>query len=110
MARARSSAVARDRYARLTPREREVLTLVLAGKRNKQIASVLGSQEATVKVHRSRLMRKLETRSLAELVRLGQQLDVETADPETCMVPAGRGFEVARPTAIVTWPQSVAVS
>jgi len=61
------------RIARLTPREREVLALVLQGKRNKQIADALASQESTVKVHRSRLMRKLEVRTLADLLRIGAQ-------------------------------------
>jgi FixJ family two-component response regulator len=65
---------ARERYTRLTPRERQVLVLVLLGRRNKQIADALASRESTVKVHRSRLMRKLEVRSLAELLRIGQQL------------------------------------
>ncbi|MCC6197207.1 MAG: response regulator transcription factor [Burkholderiales bacterium] len=55
---------------RLTPRERAVLDLVLAGRRNKEIADALASQEATVKVHRSRLMHKLEVRSIPELVEL----------------------------------------
>lgn len=58
-----------ERVARLTPRENAVLALVLQGKRNKQIADQLQSQESTVKVHRSRLMRKLEVRTLAELLR-----------------------------------------
>jgi FixJ family two-component response regulator len=62
------------RLSRLTPREREVLELVLEGRLNKQIAAELSSREATVKVHRSRLMRKLETRSLAELLRLAQHV------------------------------------
>lgn len=61
---------------RLSPRERAVLALVMEGKRNKQIAACLGSQEATVKVHRSRLMRKLEVHSLVELIRMGRELDV----------------------------------
>jgi len=60
---------------RLTPRERAVFALVLEGKLNKQIAAALDSQEATVKVHRSRLMRKLEVRSLAELLALGREFD-----------------------------------
>jgi FixJ family two-component response regulator len=66
---------ARMLVARLTPREREVFTLLLEGKLNKQIAGALESREATVKVHRSRLVRKLEVRSLAELLELGRQLD-----------------------------------
>jgi len=61
--------------SRLTPRERAVFALVLEGRLNKQIAAELDSQEATVKVHRSRLMRKLEVRSLADLLALGRELD-----------------------------------
>ena len=64
-----------ERMSRLTPRERDVLTLVLVGQRNKQIAARLACQESTVKVHRSRLMRKLEARSLAELLGLREHLD-----------------------------------
>ncbi|MBS0322013.1 MAG: patatin-like phospholipase family protein [Proteobacteria bacterium] len=67
--------VAAARVARLTAREREVFDLLLAGKLNKQMAALLDSQEATIKVHRSRLMRKLEVRSLADLLKLGQLLD-----------------------------------
>jgi FixJ family two-component response regulator len=57
------------RLAALTPREREVLELVVAGKLNKQIAAVLGTAEKTVKVHRARMMRKMQVDSLAGLVR-----------------------------------------
>lgn len=67
-------AVLRALLARLTQRERQVLELVLDGRRNKEIAAALSSQEATVKVHRSRLMRKLETRSLAGLMRFRDHL------------------------------------
>ena len=63
-------AEARRRVERLTPREREVLELVVAGKMNKQIAAQLGTAEQTVKQHRGRVMRKLEVDSVAELVRL----------------------------------------
>jgi FixJ family two-component response regulator len=62
--------VARHRIERLTPREREVLELVVAGKMNKQIAAELGTAEQTVKQHRGRVMRKLEVDSVADLVRL----------------------------------------
>jgi FixJ family two-component response regulator len=58
------------RLATLTPREREVLPYVLSGRLSKQIASDLSIVEKTVKVHRSRIMHKLETKSVAELVRL----------------------------------------
>jgi FixJ family two-component response regulator len=57
------------RVATLTPREREVLNRVVAGRLNKQIAAELGTAEKTVKVHRARMMRKMQYDSLAELVR-----------------------------------------
>jgi FixJ family two-component response regulator len=60
----------RERLATLTPREREVLEYVIAGKLNKQIAGDLGTVEQTVKVHRAHVMQKMRVRSVAELVRL----------------------------------------
>ena len=62
------------RAARLTPREREVCALVVSGKLNKQIAAALGTSEKTVKVHRSRVMAKMQAASLAELVRFVERL------------------------------------
>jgi RNA polymerase sigma factor (sigma-70 family) len=59
-----------SRLARLTPREREVLTQVMLGRLNKQIAADLGRTEKTVKVHRSRAMKKMEVRSVAQVVRM----------------------------------------
>ena len=56
--------------ARLTPREREVLDMVVEGRLNKQIAADLGVAEKTIKVHRARVMRKLQVRTIADLVRL----------------------------------------
>jgi len=61
------------RLARLTPRERQVLDHVVIGRLNKQIAAELGTVEKTIKVHRGRLMAKLEVRSVAELVRLTER-------------------------------------
>jgi DNA-binding NarL/FixJ family response regulator len=58
---------------RLTPREREVLELVILGKLNKQIAAELGTSEKTVKVHRGRVMKKMQVFSVAELVRLTEE-------------------------------------
>jgi len=70
---------ARDRFGSLTPRERTILAQVLEGRLNKQIAATLECQEATVKVHRSRLMRKLGVRSLARLVQFAQDLGLDRA-------------------------------
>jgi FixJ family two-component response regulator len=65
-----------ERLASLTPREREVLGHVIAGKMNKQIAADLGTGEQNIKIHRSRLMRKLAVRSVAELVRVAERLGI----------------------------------
>jgi FixJ family two-component response regulator len=61
------------RMAKLTPRERQVLDHVVLGHLNKQIAATLGTVEKTIKVHRGRVMAKLEVRSVAELVRLTER-------------------------------------
>lgn len=63
----------RRRIATLTPREREVMALVVSGKLNKQIAAELGTAEQTVKMHRARVMAKMQANSLAALVRLADQ-------------------------------------
>lgn len=73
-------AAGQERLARLTPREREVLGHVIAGKPNKLIAVSLGTVEQTVKVHRGRVMDKLGVDSLAELVRFAQRLGISPAD------------------------------
>lgn len=70
-------ASALERFARLTPRERVILAQILQGRLNKQIAATLACQEATVKVHRSRLMRKLGVRSLARLAQFGQEIGLD---------------------------------
>ncbi len=66
----------RERVARLTPREREVLEYVVAGKLNKQIAGELGTVEQTVKIHRAHVMQKMRVQSVAELVRLTQRCGI----------------------------------
>ncbi|HEX7229795.1 MAG TPA: LuxR C-terminal-related transcriptional regulator, partial [Candidatus Binatia bacterium] len=60
----------------LTPREREVMSLVVRGLLNKQIAFQLGTGEKTVKVHRARVMEKMKVKSLPELVRIAQRLGI----------------------------------
>jgi FixJ family two-component response regulator len=64
------------RFAILTPREREVMTHVIAGRLNKQIAGDLGTVEKTIKVHRGRVMEKLGVRSVADLVRLAEKAGI----------------------------------
>jgi RNA polymerase sigma factor (sigma-70 family) len=63
-------AVLRKRFDSLTPRERQVITMVVSGMPNKLIATQIGVAENTVKVHRSRAMEKMEAGSLAELVKM----------------------------------------
>jgi FixJ family two-component response regulator len=64
------------KFDNLTPREREVLVHVVAGRLNKQIASELGTVEKTIKVHRGRMMEKLGVRTVADLVRMAEKLNL----------------------------------
>jgi len=66
----------RERYERLTPREREVMAFVVAGLLNKQIAGELATSERTIKFHRANIMEKMQADSVAELVRMAGQLGV----------------------------------
>ena len=68
----------RERYATLTERERQIMTLVVIGRANKQIAAELNLSEMTVKVHRGQVMRKMQAGSLPGLVRIADRLTVPT--------------------------------
>ena len=72
-------AALRARYEGLTPRERQVMALVVAGLLNKQAAAELGTSEIMVKVHRGRVMRKMQAESLADLVRFAGRLGLGAA-------------------------------
>ena len=63
-------------YATLTPREREVLCLVVCGLLNKQIAGKLNASEKTIKIHRGRVMQKMQVQSVADLVRAAEKLGI----------------------------------
>ena len=72
-------AVLRERFESLSPREREVVAMVVSGMLNKQIAAQIGTAENTVKVHRSRAMEKMQANSLADLVKMIERLQVPSA-------------------------------
>src|SRR5271163_3302208 len=75
-------AALRERFESLSPREREIMAQVAHGRLSKQIAGDIGIAEATVKVHRSRLMRKMKARSLPELGRMADKLKLGLDEPQ----------------------------
>jgi FixJ family two-component response regulator len=75
-------AALRERFGSLSPREREIMIQVARGRLSKQIAGDIGIAEATVKVHRSRAMHKMNARSLPELGRMADQLKLVTENPQ----------------------------
>jgi FixJ family two-component response regulator len=75
-----------DRYASLTPREREVLPLVVGGLLNKQAAAELGISEVTLQIHRSKVMHKMNARSVADLVRMAERLDISAQQPRNVKI------------------------
>jgi FixJ family two-component response regulator len=66
----------RQRYLELTPRERDVLPLVVSGLLNKQAAAELGISEVTLQIHRRNVMQKMAASSLADLVRMAERLEI----------------------------------
>jgi len=70
----------RERYQQLTPREREVMTLVASGLLNKQVAGELATTERTIKFHRGHIMQKMRAESLADLVRMAERLAVRSQE------------------------------
>ena len=79
----------RERFESLTPREREIMALVTAGLMNKQVAGELGLSEITVKIHRGHIMRKMGVRSLADLVRAGEALELHQPAKSTPRTTSG---------------------
>jgi FixJ family two-component response regulator len=77
IAQRRAWAQIRERFADLTDREREIMTLLAEGQVSKQIAGQLGVSEVTVRVHRSQIMQKMGVRSLADLIRMADRLKVD---------------------------------
>ena len=71
-------------FASLSPREREIMIQVVRGRLNKQIAGDIGIAEATVKVHRSRLMHKMKAQSVLALGRMAEKLQLVPEEPQHC--------------------------
>jgi len=85
----------RQRLANLTPREREVLAAVAAGRRNKEIAGDLGVVEQTVKFHRARIMEKMQAANVAELMHMAARLGIGSPSPMDADAGAARSMKRA---------------
>jgi FixJ family two-component response regulator len=94
----------RERFAKLTEREREVMALAVSGLMNKQIAAEIGVSEVTVKIHRGRAMRKMSARTFADLVKMAIELDRAAQNDRSNLSPAPRHVTRAAP------PPSIAAS
>lgn len=78
-----------QRLATLTAREKEVLRYIISGKPNKQVAADLGVVEKTIKVHRGRIMTKMRVRSLADLVRVAERVEIKPLTDTSRIAPSG---------------------
>jgi FixJ family two-component response regulator len=103
----RELAVVWHSFDLLTPREAEVCALVASGRRNKQIAALIGTTEKTVKVHRARVMHKLGVQSIAELVRL---VDLVLADTTTAFYSDADRRRLLRPRALGVMSSALATA
>ena len=81
------AAEVRRRYDSLTPREREVMQLVIAGRLNKQIAGELGTSEVTVKMHRGQVMHKMQAESVVELLRMAETMAIIASGQSQARIP-----------------------
>ena len=85
----------RNRHSSLTPREREVMALVVSGLLNKQVAGELGISEITVKAHRGQVMQKMKANSVADLVRVAGKLHDDAATARSGTVASKAGAHIA---------------
>ena len=103
----RTAVGARERFERLTAREREVLLLIVSGLLNKLVASKLGISEVTVEIHRSRAMQKMQAASFADLVRItsvisvtGRRRQLPIPPPNAMMATSTPNSQAMPPTTI----------
>jgi FixJ family two-component response regulator len=92
----RASVQIRERFAGLTDREKEIMTLLARGRVSKQIAGQLAVSEVTVRLHRSQIMKKMGARSLADLVRMADRLKADDENALESVVVEGTDDELPR--------------